>query len=65
MDAPHHPVPDRKADWPRIQKDAAIATGNEHTIKLAYACLKESEAYQDATYMGFALREIDIPAPFV
>src|SRR6267378_2528180 len=63
-DRPHHPLPDREADWPRIQRDA-IATGNEHTIKLAYTCLKESEEYHNATYQGFALREIDIPAPFV
>lgn len=61
---PHHPLPDREADWPRIQSDA-IATGNEHTIKLAYTCLKESEEYHNANYPGFALREIDISAPFV
>lgn len=63
-DGPHHPLPDRDADWSRIQVDA-IATGNEHTIKLAYTCLKESEEYHNATYRGLALREIDLPAPFV
>ena len=63
-DGPHHPLPDREADWPRIQRDA-IATGNEHTIKLAYTCLKESEEYHNVKYSSFALREIDISAPFV
>ncbi len=63
-DGPRHPLLDREADWPLIQK-AAIATGNEHTIKLAYTCLKESEEYHSANYPGFALREIDISAPFV
>ena len=63
-DGPHHPLPDREADWPRIQRDA-IATGNEHTIKLAYTCLKEAEEYHNVNYPGFALREIDISAPFV
>ena len=61
---PHHPMPDREADWPRIQRDA-IATGIEHTIKLAYSCLKESEEYHHANYAGFALREIDMSAPFL
>lgn len=59
-----HPLPDREANWPRMQKDA-IATGNEHTIKLAYTCLKESEEYHNAYYPRFVLREIDMAAPFV
>lgn len=63
-EGPHHPLPDREADWSRIQRDA-IATGNEHTIKLAYTCLKESEEYHNVKYTGFALREIDVAAPFV
>lgn len=62
-DGSHQAMPDKEADWPRIQKDA-IATGNEHTIKLAYTCLKESEEYHDANYPGFARREIDTSAPF-
>ena len=59
-----HPLPDREANWPRKQKDA-IATGNEHTIKLAYTCLKESEEYPNVYYPRFVLREIDMAAPFV
>ena len=65
--SPHQPLPDREAgetDWPRIHRDA-IATGNEHTIKLAYTCFKESAEYRHANYAGFALREIGISAPFV
>ena len=59
-----HPLPDREANWPRMQKDA-IATGNEHTIKLAYTCLKESGEYPNVYYPRFVLREIDMAAPFV
>jgi hypothetical protein len=64
LEGTHHSLPDRDVDWRRIQ-GVAIATGNEHTIKLAYTCLKESEAYHHPIYRSLALREIDTPSPFV
>jgi len=49
--------------WPRIQ-EWAIATGIEHTIKLTYACLRETEEYGRDVYRRLALREIEVSAPF-
>lgn len=57
------PPPETDEDWPRIQ-ERAIATGAEHTIKLAYTCLQEAEEYDRDIYRRLALREIDVPAPF-
>lgn len=64
FDGGRQPLPsNRDADWVRVQRDA-IATGNEHTIKLAYTCLKESRHYSRAIYHSLARREIDTPASF-
>ncbi len=57
------PLPNIDANWVQTQRDA-IATGNEHTIKLAYSCLKESKHYSRAIYHNLAHREIDTPASF-
>jgi hypothetical protein len=57
------PLPENDVVWPRIQEQA-IATGIEHTIKLTYACLKETEEYERDVYRRLALREIEVSAPF-
>jgi hypothetical protein len=59
----HCALPANDAGWPRIQAQA-IATGVEHTVKLTYTCLKETEEYDRDVYRRLALRELGVSAPF-
>ena len=59
----HRPLPENDMSWPLIQ-ERAIATGIEHTIKLTYTCLRETEEYGRDVYRRLALREIEVSAPF-
>jgi hypothetical protein len=59
----HRPLPENDMSWQHIQ-ERAIATGIEHTIKLTYTCMGETEEYGRDVYQRLALREIEISAPF-
>ena len=61
--APRLSLPSTDAEWSDIQAQA-IETGIEHTIKLAYTCLRESEEYGRDMYRRLALRDIEVPSPF-
>ncbi len=54
---------DSDRDWDRLWS-TAIASGNEHTIKLAYTCRLEAEFYGRPEYFGIAARECATPARF-
>jgi hypothetical protein len=59
----HGSLPHTDAEWSGIQAEA-IQTGIEHTIKLAYTCLRESEEYGRDIYRRLALRDIEVPSSF-
>jgi hypothetical protein len=60
----HRSLPENDEDWSSIKR-RAIATGIEHTIKLTYTCDREAEEYDREVYRRLALREVDVPAPFL
>ncbi len=60
---PACPLPDDDTPWPHIAR-AALASANEHTVKLVDSCREEWRRSGDDAYRRIALREVRNPAPF-
>lgn len=61
--AGHTPLPDDDEPWPAIIR-AAIATHDDHVIKLVDACREEKRRTGDERYRRIALRDVRHPSPF-
>lgn len=59
-----HPLPTATLSWDEL-KQRALASDNEHVIKLTYTCLREDENYGRRIYRDLAQREIATPSPFI